>query len=148
MEISRKFTFDAAHHLTKYYGKCERPHGHTYELTVTVAGPVQSNGLTVDFHLLKAAVSEEALAHLDHHDLNEIFENPSTEIVAMWIFSKLKPMAHLLERHARSAQFQKELKKKYFGKKAKPKLMNFSKVQLIEIRLCETQSSCVIYRGQ
>lgn len=38
MLLKKIFTFDAAHHLTKYHGKCERPHGHTYKLVVTLEG--------------------------------------------------------------------------------------------------------------
>ncbi|MHC4600696.1 MAG: 6-pyruvoyl trahydropterin synthase family protein, partial [Planctomycetota bacterium] len=32
MKISKEFTFDAAHNLTEYKGKCEALHGHTYGL--------------------------------------------------------------------------------------------------------------------
>ncbi|MCD6102754.1 MAG: 6-carboxytetrahydropterin synthase, partial [Thermotogaceae bacterium] len=34
MLISKEFTFDAAHRLMKYKGKCENLHGHTYKLRV------------------------------------------------------------------------------------------------------------------
>ena len=37
MRISREFTFDAAHKLVDYPGKCKRMHGHTYTLVVTDA---------------------------------------------------------------------------------------------------------------
>ena len=38
MRLRRDFTFDAAHKLVEYHGKCERLHGHTYRLGVTLEG--------------------------------------------------------------------------------------------------------------
>lgn len=38
MTIIKKFSFDAAHYLPSYEGKCERLHGHTYRLTVMLEG--------------------------------------------------------------------------------------------------------------
>jgi len=35
--ISKEFTFDAAHRLMKYKGKCENLHGHTYKLRENLA---------------------------------------------------------------------------------------------------------------
>lgn len=90
MEVSRTFTFDAAHHLTDYHGKCERPHGHTYILTVTVSGKVKKDGLTFDFAKLKKHVDGKILQKLDHIDLNELFKNPSAEHIAVWIWEELK----------------------------------------------------------
>jgi len=49
MLVTKDFNFDAAHFLTKYHGKCEHLHGHTYKLRVTVEGRVQENGLVLDF---------------------------------------------------------------------------------------------------
>lgn len=90
MEITRIFTFSAAHHLTQYKGVCERPHGHTYRLAVTVEGPIRKNGLVIDFVELKKIVEEKIISKLDHEDLNNIFKNPSAENIAMWIWKQLK----------------------------------------------------------
>jgi len=91
--VTKAFTFDAAHNLINYKGKCEALHGHTYRLEVTVCGgPDQlENGLLMDFGDLKDLVNKEVLSKLDHSYLNDHFEQPSTEIVAMWIFETLKP---------------------------------------------------------
>lgn len=90
MKITRIFSFSAAHHLTDYYGECERPHGHTYRLAVTVEGPVEKNGLVVDFVKLKEVVQKKVIAKVDHRDLNDFFKNPSAENIAMWIWKQLK----------------------------------------------------------
>ncbi|HEX9058876.1 MAG TPA: 6-carboxytetrahydropterin synthase QueD, partial [Clostridia bacterium] len=76
--ITKVFTFDCAHHLNEYEGKCKNIHGHTYKLEVTVKGPVQKNGLVMDFHDLDAVVENEILEMIDHKYLNEIFDfNPT-----------------------------------------------------------------------
>ena len=36
--VSKEFTFDAAHHLFHYEGKCKSLHGHTYHLQIAVSG--------------------------------------------------------------------------------------------------------------
>ena len=90
MKVTRQFSFAAAHHLTDYYGECERPHGHTYRLAVTVEGKIKKDGIVIDFSLLKKYVQEKVLAKLDHSDLNDSFKNPSAELVSMWIWGALK----------------------------------------------------------
>ena len=95
MEIYRQFQFEAAHHLpTAPEGhKCRRLHGHSYRLTVTVRGPVDPReGWVMDFGRLKEAVASVYDA-LDHRYLNEIpgLEVPTCEVLARWIWQRLKP---------------------------------------------------------
>jgi len=97
MKVCREFTFDAAHHLTEYKGKCERVHGHTYRLRVCVEGEVGENGLVIDFAELKKVVREKVLAVLDHTDLNDFFEQPSCENIVVWIWKALSPHLSLAE---------------------------------------------------
>lgn len=131
MKITRKFIFSAAHHLTDYYGKCENPHGHTYELQVTVGGPIQKNGMVVDFALLKQVVEDEILVHLDHQDLNDFFKNPTAELITKFIWKKLKPIGRLLNQKIKDPKFRK-----------------YSRVRLEEIKLFEGPNSCVSYEGK
>lgn len=97
MQVTKRFRFDSAHHLPGYPGKCARPHGHGYLLEVTVEGPVQPDGLVMDFYELKRVVEEEVVDRLDHRDLNELLENPSAENVALWIWERLEglPLAEI-----------------------------------------------------
>jgi len=88
--LSRDFTFDAAHRIVDYSGKCENLHGHTYKLTVTIKGEVSSNGMVLDFTILKKIVNENIIDKLDHKYLNDIFENSTTENIATWIFNTLR----------------------------------------------------------
>lgn len=91
MFLSKDFTFDSAHFLTKYHGKCENLHGHTYKLRVTVEGPVGEDGMVMDFKDLKAVVKEKVIERYDHQNLNDFFENPSAELVVMKIWEDLAP---------------------------------------------------------
>jgi 6-pyruvoyltetrahydropterin/6-carboxytetrahydropterin synthase len=93
-EITLTFSFDAAHHFEDApaghrYG---RLHGHSFEATVTVAGPLDPiMGFVVDFDDLRAAAND-LRGHLDHCLLNEIpgLEKPSLENIAVWIYRFMK----------------------------------------------------------
>lgn len=88
--VSKEFTFDAAHHLHLYEGKCQSLHGHTYRLIVTVSGVPGHTGLTVDFSDLKAIYRQEIEAQLDHRYLNEVLPpmNTTAENMVVWIWEQ------------------------------------------------------------
>lgn len=95
MEVFREFTFDAAHQLGGLPDghKCARLHGHTYRLIVGVRGPLDEQiGWVIDFALIKQLV-QALLARIDHQILNEVpgLEQPTTELIALWIWNNLKP---------------------------------------------------------
>lgn len=70
IRITKEFTFDMAHALAHYDGKCKNIHGHTYRLCVTISGkPVAKGtkaGMVMDFSDLKEIVSREILEPFDH----------------------------------------------------------------------------------
>ncbi len=95
MELFKSFTFEAAHHLphAPEGHKCARLHGHSYQVTVRVEGPVDPQlGWVVDFAELTAAMAP-LLDELDHHYLNEVagLDNPTSEVLAMWLWDRLAP---------------------------------------------------------
>lgn len=90
MLLAKDFTFDAAHNLVNYHGKCERLHGHTYKLRVVVEGTPDSEGMIIDFIELKAIVKEKILSRLDHSYINDIITQPSAENIAVWIWNELE----------------------------------------------------------
>lgn len=95
VEIFREFTFEAAHRLPNVPPghKCARMHGHSYRVEVHVRGPVgEKSGWVMDFADIKAAF-EPLHARLDHYVLNEIdgLENPTSELLARWIWDRLLP---------------------------------------------------------
>lgn len=72
LTITKIFTFDTAHALENYPGKCRHIHGHTYTLHVTVSGEINSKlndpyeGMITDFTLLKDWVKKEVISCYDH----------------------------------------------------------------------------------
>jgi 6-pyruvoyltetrahydropterin/6-carboxytetrahydropterin synthase len=96
VEIFKEFTFEAAHRLPNVPPghKCERLHGHSYRIAVHVQGPVGSEtGWVQDFADLTCAM-QPVLAQLDHYYLNDIdgLQNPTSEILAKWIWDHLGPV--------------------------------------------------------
>lgn len=90
MLLQKDFTFDAAHRLTHYHGKCEALHGHTYRLAVVLRGIPDEEGMVLDFVELKNIVKEKVLSRLDHAYLNDLFEQPTAEYIAQWIWRELE----------------------------------------------------------
>ena len=90
MRVRRRFRFEAAHRLPRHPGKCRELHGHSYELVVTVDGPVEDvSGMVVDFSDLKKTVREAVVDRLDHRSINDVMENPTAENMAQWIWQQL-----------------------------------------------------------
>ena len=67
MKITKEITFDSAHMLSNYSGKCSNLHGHTYKVQVTLEGEVnQKVGMIVDFNELKNVLNETIMKLFDH----------------------------------------------------------------------------------
>lgn len=89
LEVTRIFTFAAAHHLPYHQGLCRFTHGHEWKLEVTIADAVNSNEMVLDFSDLKQAVNKYIINRLDHNYLNDIIYNPTAENLCEWIWRKL-----------------------------------------------------------
>lgn len=98
-DIFVKTHFSSGHHLRDYPGSCELPHGHNWNVTVTVrASELDHLGMGIDFKVLKKHVYA-VVDQLDHRNLNEMaaFEdiNPSSEHIAKFIWDQLeRPLSH------------------------------------------------------
>jgi 6-pyruvoyltetrahydropterin/6-carboxytetrahydropterin synthase len=90
--VSKEFTFDAAHHLHCYEGKCKNLHGHTYKVVFGISGFVDDIGLVIDFGDIKRIWKEEIEVYLDHRYLNETLPkmNTTAENMVVWIYEKMK----------------------------------------------------------
>ncbi len=136
VEITRRTRFCASHRLhnpalsseenRRIYGICNNPngHGHTFELEVTVRGPISSRtGMVINLFDLKRIMEEQVLSGVDHHHLNldvPFLEGviPTTENLAVVFWERL-------ERG----------------------LESFEGCQLNRIRLYESRDSFAEYRG-
>ncbi|WDV06904.1 6-carboxytetrahydropterin synthase QueD [Lysinibacillus irui] len=89
--VSKEFTFDAAHHLHHYEGKCKNLHGHTYRVILGLSGYTDERGLMIDFGDIKEIWKQKIEIHLDHRYLNETLPpmNTTAENIVVWIYEKL-----------------------------------------------------------
>lgn len=90
IELTKIFTFDSAHYLPDYKGKCANLHGHTYRLEVSVKDFIQPDGFVVDFSKLKEIV-QIVLEKWDHKLLNEQMEcKPTCENMLIQFLEEIK----------------------------------------------------------
>jgi len=84
-----KDRFQAAHFLKEYKGKCEKIHGHSFQVEIEVeVTELDKKGIGIDFTEIKQKLSEILP---DHTLLNEVYEfNPSAENLARNFFNELK----------------------------------------------------------
>jgi len=95
VSISRSFRLEAARFLPRLPAShpCSRLHGHSFVVEVALAGPIDPMlGWLVDYDEIAAAWAPIAAA-LDHRLLNEVdgLANPTSELLAHWIFTRLAP---------------------------------------------------------
>jgi 6-pyruvoyltetrahydropterin/6-carboxytetrahydropterin synthase len=95
MEVFKVFTIEAAHCLPHAPAghKCRRLHGHSFGVEIHLRGAVEaSTGWVMDFADIKQAF-QPLYDQLDHHYLNDIegLANPTSENLARWIWSRLRP---------------------------------------------------------
>jgi len=89
--ISRAYTFEAAHRLpfVPEGHKCGRMHGHSYTVTVAVTGIVHHrSGMVMDFADIDTIV-KPLIDTLDHRTLNDVIPNPTSELLAIHLWSKV-----------------------------------------------------------
>ena len=102
MDIYKEFIFESAHRLPHVPEghKCGRLHGHSFKVRLYLTGPLGSqSGWVQDFGEIKASF-KPYYDLLDHNYLNDIegLENPTSEVIAVWIWDKMKPILPLLSR--------------------------------------------------
>lgn len=95
VRLVHEFRFEAAHRLPNVPSghKCQRLHGHSFKVELAVAGPMnEETGWFIDFGDLYEAW-RPLHAVLDHNYLNEVpgLGNPTSELLARWIWTRMKP---------------------------------------------------------
>ncbi len=100
MELFKEFSIEAAHRLPNLPEghKCRRLHGHSFRVRLYIEGEVDpETGWVMDFAEIKR-IFKPFYEQLDHHYLNEIdgLENPTSEVLAHWIWQRVKPELSLL----------------------------------------------------
>jgi len=62
--LSTEASFDAAHFLTNYNGKCKNIHGHRWRVVLEIKGEAE-NGMVTDFNIIKKDL-KELCDYFDH----------------------------------------------------------------------------------
>lgn len=147
VEITKEITFEAAHYLhnpkwdraknLQAFKKCsgfrldnpkavQYPHGHSYRLRVTVAGPLSpETGFVMDFKELKVIMKREIFDRFDHRFINrEVQPFKSDSKLQTTVENLLLTMWKLLE-----------------------KPLGRGNARLAELSLWETPTSFATYRG-
>jgi 6-pyruvoyltetrahydropterin/6-carboxytetrahydropterin synthase len=92
--LNVRATYDSAHFLRNYRGKCENLHGHHYVVEAGLAfDEVGEAGMAYDFTDAKRHL--KAIADgLDHRNINDLEPfttlEPSAENQARWIFEEMR----------------------------------------------------------
>jgi len=85
LHLHTEFTFDSAHKLEDYDGKCKNVHGHSWKAEIEFKGKEsQKNtiGILIDFSIVK-----ELKEMLDHKYLNDVVKmNPTAENLSGFIY--------------------------------------------------------------
>ena len=141
IRITREFSFEGAHALRGYDGKCSHIHGHSYRMAVTVIGePVAEDnspkkGMVIDFTDLKRIVNETITDRFDHALVMSRDSSLADQIEKVYgnvIIVDFQPTSEMLV--------------SYFAKIISERLPEG--VKLFCIKLWETRNSCAAWYSE
>lgn len=126
--LNTEASFDAAHFLTNYNGKCKNIHGHRWRVVLSISGE-PTNGMVVDFNEVKKDL-KELCDYFDHSFIvekdslkKELFDMLNEEFLL-----RVVPFRTTAENF--SKYFYDELSKKY---------------EVVEVMVYETPNNCARY---
>jgi len=121
--IAKEFHWEMAHRLPWHEAGCKNVHGHSYRMTVEIAGEPLENGMVLDYLLMKDYI-DPMIAEIDHSFLcdesdalmRDFLKSSGLKVVfvpfpttaenlAKWFYERLSdlfsPMKHLRELRVR-----------------------------------------------
>lgn len=75
-------------------------HGHSFKIVLTLIDDLDPHlGWVIDYNEIQAKM-KPILSLLDHHVLNEVpgLENPTSELLAKWVYDKARQVLPMLVR--------------------------------------------------
>lgn len=95
-ELKQQFRIESARYLPELPEghPCRRTHGHSFLISLKLVGPLDAKiGWVRDYHQIEQSM-KPLLSQLDHRVLNEVpgLENPTSELLAKWIFDQARKM--------------------------------------------------------
>lgn len=117
VQLISQFSFESAHRLFLYNGKCANIHGHSYKVEVTLGTEIKYiateyayPGIGIDFAEIKAKIGKLIAEELDHYlflnvkdpltsimyeytNLIRIFPtNPTAEVISIFLYKRIREM--------------------------------------------------------
>lgn len=140
MRVTKIFTFDSAHRLSDYNGKCFNLHGHTYKLEVTLEGnALDKLGMVIDFGVLKDKVNGVIDGFFDHKTilkrsdpLNLKLVSGCEELAGSFYMTDYNPTAENMAK-----DIYNRLKLDFNGE-----------IRVVKVKLYETPTSFVEYKNE
>mgnify|MGYP001254838738 CR=1 FL=1 len=87
--ITERFTFEAAHKLDGLDPANARIHGHSHEVFVTISGePDRRYGWVITHSEIREQIAP-VVASLDHQYLNDFIAQPTAEMIAEYIYTRI-----------------------------------------------------------
>ncbi len=101
-ELRQTFYIESARRLPNLPPEhpCSRIHGHSFKIVLTLVGPLDGKvGWVQDYNEIEARL-KPILNQIDHRYLNEVhgLENPTSELLAKWIYEKAHSVLPFLKR--------------------------------------------------
>lgn len=128
--IAKDFRWEMAHRLPFHTAGCQNIHGHSYCMTVEIAGELGKNGMVMDYLLLKEIV-QPFVDEIDHSFLCDA----SDEVVATFL------AANSMKRVLVAFPTTAENIAKMFTEKIGDALMTYKNVFHLSIRIAETENT-------
>jgi 6-pyruvoyltetrahydropterin/6-carboxytetrahydropterin synthase len=128
MILTTEASFDAAHFLTNYEGKCKNIHGHRWKIVLSIKGE-EKNGMVVDFGILKDDLKKEC----DYFDHTFIVEKNSLDPNLLSLLQK-QFLIRIVDFRTTAENFSK-----YFFNKLN------QKYNVYEVLVYETPTNCARY---
>jgi 6-pyruvoyltetrahydropterin/6-carboxytetrahydropterin synthase len=94
LELKQHFHIESARYLPNLpkTHPCSKMHGHSFKISLSIIDKCNAKlGWVIDYNDITKIVSP-ILNEIDHKVLNEVkgLENPTTEILCVWLFNRIK----------------------------------------------------------
>ena len=137
MKITKRFKWVMGHRLAFHKGECYTPHGHNYEMKITVEGEPNQNGIVIDFNELSNLFKELIHEPYDHSFL--LYINDSDLII---INKNTRPFKLRYVSFETTAENLAKFIFENFSKK-----INNDKIKVTRVKVYETPTSEAVYYG-
>jgi len=144
MKIIKEVSWEMAHRLSSYNGKCQNLHGHHYSAEICIEGHIlvddksPENGMLIDFGILLDLVNKVISEKLDHSCI--VYQN---DTVLIDFYSKNPGLKHLIVPFPSTV----ENITKWLYEQVEQELPNLhrSNISLAWVRVRETPTSTAFY---